>query len=84
AAEEIGKRNDATEIRLALAEVLVDLGFVDRAEAEIRAALPIIEEEKMMPEGFAALALLQESLRRRKIDRQALWNLHGFFQDEKS
>jgi tetratricopeptide (TPR) repeat protein len=82
--EEIGTRNDSAFIRLALAEVLLDLGTAEEAELEIRAALPIIEEEKMVPEGYAALALLQESLRRRKIDRQALRNLHGYFQDEKS
>jgi tetratricopeptide (TPR) repeat protein len=82
--EEIGLRGDVAAIHLVLADVLLDAGFDRQAEWEIRAALPIIEEEKMVPEGYAALALLQESLRRRKIDRQALRNLHGFFQDEKS
>ena len=52
-----------------------------QAEWEVRAALPIIEEEKMVPEGFAALTLLRESLRRRKLDRQALRNLHGYFRE---
>jgi tetratricopeptide (TPR) repeat protein len=84
ACDQIGIRNDSASIRLALAEILLDLGRSEEAEREIRAALPIIEEEKMVPEGYAALALLQESLRRRKIDRQALRNLHGYFQDEKS
>ena len=82
--EEIGIRGDVAAIHLVVADVLLDAGFDRQAEWEIRAALPIIEEEKMVPEGYAALALLQESLRRRKIDRQALRNLHGFFQDEKS
>jgi tetratricopeptide (TPR) repeat protein len=83
-AEEIGIRGDVAAIHLVLADVLLDAGFDRQAEWEIRAALPIIEEEKMVPEGYAALALLQESLRRRKIDRQALRNLHGFFQDEQT
>jgi len=82
--EEIGIRGDVAAIHLVLADVLLDAGFDRQAEWEIRAALPIIEEEKMVPEGYAALALLQESLRRRKIDRQALRNLHGYFEDEKS
>jgi tetratricopeptide (TPR) repeat protein len=82
--EKIGLRNDVAEIHLALAEILLDLGFDDQAEVEVRAAFPIIEEEKMVPEGVAALALLQESLRRRKIDRQALRNLHGFFREGES
>lgn len=83
-AEEIGIRGDVAAIHLVLADVLLDAGFDRQAEWEVRAALPIIEEEKMVPEGYAALVLLQESLRRRKIDRQALRNLHGFFQDEKA
>jgi tetratricopeptide (TPR) repeat protein len=82
--QEIGTRNDSAAIHLVLAEVLLDLGFNEEAEQQVRAALPIIEEEKMVPEGYAALALLQESLRRRKIDRQALRNLHGFFRDEQA
>jgi tetratricopeptide (TPR) repeat protein len=82
ASEEIGIRGDVAAIHLVLADVLLDAGFDRQAEWEIRAALPIIEEEKMVPEGFAALALLRESLRRRQIDRQALHNLHGYFQDQ--
>jgi len=37
----------------------------------------------MVPEGYAALSLLQESLRRRQIDQNALRNLHGYFRDPK-
>jgi tetratricopeptide (TPR) repeat protein len=82
--EEVDTRCDSASIHLVLAEALLDIGLNEEAELEVRAALPIIEEEKMVPEGYAALALLQESLRRRKIDRQALRNLHGFFQDEQT
>ena len=77
--EEIGMRGDVAALHLVLADLLLDVGQERQAEWEIRAALPIIEEEKMVPEGYAALSLLQESLRRRKIDREALRNLHGFF-----
>jgi tetratricopeptide (TPR) repeat protein len=79
--EEIGIRGDVAAIHLVLADVLLDAGFDRQAEWEVRAALPIIEEEKMVPEGYAALSLLRESLRRRQIDRQALRNLHGYFQE---
>jgi hypothetical protein len=49
--------------------------------SEVLAALPIIDEEKMVPEGFVALSLLRESLRQQKINRQALRDLHGYFEE---
>jgi tetratricopeptide (TPR) repeat protein len=80
-AEKIGIRGDVAAIRLVLADVLLQLGNEPEAEWQVRAALPIIEEERMVPEGLAALSLLQESLRRRKIDHQALRSLHGYFRE---
>jgi tetratricopeptide (TPR) repeat protein len=79
--EEIGLRGDLAAIHLVLADVLLQSGQDAQAEWEVRAALPIIDEEKMVPEGFAALSLLRESLRRRKLDRNALRTLHGYFKD---
>jgi tetratricopeptide (TPR) repeat protein len=80
-AEEIGIRGDVAAIHLVLADVLLQLGQEPQAEWQIRAALPIIEEERMVPEGLAALSLLRESVRRRQIDRQALRSLHGYFRE---
>ncbi len=82
-AGEVGMRGDVAALHLVLADVLLGAGQDRQAEWEIRAALPIIEEEKMVPEGYAALSLLQESLRRRQIDQNALRNLHGYFRDPK-
>jgi len=79
--ETIGIRGDVAAIHLVIADLLLDAGHERQAEWEIRAALPIIEEEQMVPEGVAALTLLRESLRRRQINRQALRDLHGYFQD---
>lgn len=79
AAEEVGMRGDVVAIHLVLADVLLEVGQERQAEWEIRAALPTIDEEKMVPEGIAALALLRESLRHRKIDRSALREVHGYF-----
>ncbi|MGE5275523.1 MAG: hypothetical protein ACM3SU_00875 [Acidobacteriota bacterium] len=80
-AEQVGMRGDAAAIHLVLADSLLQVGQEAQAEWEVRAALPIIDEEQMVPEGFAALSLLRESVRRRKIDRQALRNLHGYFRE---
>ncbi|MGH9365813.1 MAG: tetratricopeptide repeat protein [Thermoanaerobaculia bacterium] len=79
--QEIGLRGDEAALHLVVADLLLQADQEGQAEWEIRAALPIIDEEKMVPEGVAALSLLRESLRRRQIDRQALRNLHGYFQD---
>jgi tetratricopeptide (TPR) repeat protein len=80
-AEQVGLRGDVAALHLIVADLLIETKHEAQAEWEIRAALPIIEEEKMVPEGMAALTLLRESLRRRQINRQALRDLHGYFQD---
>lgn len=80
-AESVGLRGDSAAIHLVLADSLLQAGQEAQAEWEVRAALPIIDEERMVPEGFVALSLLKESVRRRKIDRQALRNLHGYFRE---
>ena len=78
-ATEIGLRADIAVLHLIVADLFLDLKDERQAEREIHAALPIIEEEQMVPEGMAALSLLRESLRRRRINRQALKDLHGYF-----
>jgi tetratricopeptide (TPR) repeat protein len=78
---EIGMRADVAAVNLVNADILLELGQDKQAEWEIRQALPIIDENKLVPEGFAALSLLKESLRRQKIDRQALRSLHGYFEE---
>jgi tetratricopeptide (TPR) repeat protein len=77
---ELGMRGDVAAMHLVIADLLLGEGAEAQAEWEIRAALPIIEEEKMVPEGMAAYALLRESVRRRKIDHNALRAVHGYFQ----
>lgn len=78
---EIGMRGDAAAMHLVIADLLLEQGAEAQAEWEIRAALPIIDEEKMVPEGMAAYVLLRESVRRRKIDQNALRAVHGYFQE---
>jgi len=77
-------RAEVAAIHLMVADILLEAGHERQAEWEIRTALPIIDELKMVPEGFAAMSLLRESLRRRSIDRQALRNLHGYFEEASS
>ena len=58
----------AAYVRVVTAETLIALGRHREAEWELLAALPTIEEQKMEPEAFAAIALLKESVRMRRTD----------------
>lgn len=62
-------------LRIVLAETLIALSRNREAEWQIAAALPTIESQKMVPEGFAAIALLRDSISRRKADPAALREL---------
>lgn len=64
-------------LHLLVAEALLEMKRDREAEWEILAALPAIEEMKMLPEGVAAVALLRESVRRRKTDFSALRDLRA-------
>jgi tetratricopeptide (TPR) repeat protein len=78
---QVGLYADVAAVHLILADLLLDAGQAAQAEWEIRAALPIIDAYKLVPEGVAALSLLRQSLQRRQIDRQALRSLHGYFRE---
>jgi tetratricopeptide (TPR) repeat protein len=73
--QELGLATRLAYLRVYIADTLLRLNRDREAEWEILAALPTIEEQKMVPEGFAAVALLRESVRRRKTDPNALREL---------
>jgi len=68
----LGMKTQAAYLRVVLAEALLELGSPREAEWELLAALPVIEEEKMMPEGIAAVRLLAESVAQRRTNPAAL------------
>lgn len=68
------------QLHLVIAETLLSLGRHREAEWEILSALPTIDEQKMVPEGFAAVALLRDSVRLRKTDPNALRELREHLQ----
>jgi hypothetical protein len=82
--ESLGMVADVAAMRLVVADLLLDSGEEQEATQELLAAVPIIEDIKMVPERQAALALLRESLRQQKINRQALRDLHGYFEENKT
>ena len=67
-------------LHLVIAETLLTMGRHREAEWEILAAQPTIEEQQMVPAGFAAVALLKESVRRKKTDPNALRDLRAHLQ----
>jgi len=62
----------SASLRIFLAETLLFAGRPHEAEIEILAAIPTIEKEKMVEEGFAALSLLRESVNRSQTDASSL------------
>ena len=68
-------RPQAAYTSLVIAETLIGVGREREAEWEIRAALPVIDEIQMVPEALAAVALLRESISRRKTDLAAVRDL---------
>jgi tetratricopeptide (TPR) repeat protein len=81
--ESLGMVADVAAMRLVVADLLLESGREQEATQEILAAVPIIEDLKMVPERLAALSLLRESLRQQKINRQALRDLQGYFEENK-
>jgi tetratricopeptide (TPR) repeat protein len=77
---ELGVRTRNAYMRIVLADALLGAGRIKEAEWEIRAALPIITQENMVPEGFAALGVLGEAVRQRKSDPKALVELRQYLQ----
>ena len=58
--QSLGMLRFVAMMHLVIAELLLEVGRPREAEWETLAALPTIEDEKMVPEGLAAVALLQE------------------------
>lgn len=79
----LGMRTVVANLRVVVTETLLALDRPREAEWEILQALPTIEEQKMVPEGFAAVALLRESVKRRKADPNALRELREHLQKQK-
>jgi tetratricopeptide (TPR) repeat protein len=79
----LGMRAQVTYLHLVIAETLISLGREREAEWEILSALPQIDEMKMAPEAIAAVALLRESVRRRRTDPAALQHLRSHLQSGK-
>jgi len=81
--ESLEMRADVAALHLVVADLLLETGQEREAIPEVLAALPVIDELRMVPEGVAALSLLRESVRQQRINREALRDLHGYFEELK-
>ncbi len=66
-------------LRLLRSDTLLALGREDEAVSELTAALPVIVREGASLDSVAAIALLKESLRRKKVDPRAVAKLRESF-----
>jgi tetratricopeptide (TPR) repeat protein len=82
--ERIGMKADVAALSLVIADLLLECGREKEATAEVLKSLPVIDDLRMVPESVAALSILRESLRHKKINRIALRDLHGYFEDLKT
>lgn len=74
-------RSDVAALHLVLADAYLETGDEAASRRHVLEALPVIQEDALVPEGFAAMALLQESLKKDRVDPNALRAVHGFFGD---
>jgi tetratricopeptide (TPR) repeat protein len=71
----LGIGTQSAYTRILTAESLLALGRPREAEFELLAALPTIDEEKMLPDAQAALNLLRESMKQRRLNEGTLSSL---------
>ncbi len=78
--ETLGMATWVAYLRVVTAQAMLQAGMHREAEWQILAALPTLDEQGMVPEGFAAVSVLRESLRARKADPAALNELREYLQ----
>ncbi len=75
--DSLGMATMVAYLRVVTAEVMLEAGMHREAEWQVLAAMPTIDQQGMIPEGFTAITLLRESIRQRKTDPQALAQLRN-------
>jgi hypothetical protein len=68
-------------LNLVIADLQLEVADERGALSSILAALPVLDELKMVPEETAAMALLRESVLQNRVNRTALRELHGYFDE---
>jgi tetratricopeptide (TPR) repeat protein len=69
---ELGQAQQVGYLSVLRAEMLIMLGRVDEAEAELLVILPLIEKFELRREGLAAIRLLRDAVGRRGTDAKTI------------
>lgn len=73
--EHLGMVTIAAYTRVLIAETYLAMHMPRDAEDEVLKALPVLEEEGIVPDALVALSILREAVRRQKLDPQMLQEL---------
>jgi tetratricopeptide (TPR) repeat protein len=68
----LGMKSLEAANRMLIAETYLAMGRSHDAEVEIRAAIPVFEEQEMVVDAVAAVNLLREAIRRQRFDPQPI------------
>jgi len=69
---QLGMKSLEASNRMLIAETYLAMGRPREAESEIRAALPVLEEQSMVADAVAAVNILREAIRQQKAGPKAI------------
>jgi tetratricopeptide (TPR) repeat protein len=69
--------------RMLIAETYLAMGRAHDAEVEIRAAMPVFEEQAMVADAVVAVNLLREAIRRQRLDPPTVSDIRDRFHPKK-
>jgi len=81
--EHLGMQWSEAYCRMLIAETYLAMGRPHDAETEIRAAIPVFEDEGMVGGAVVAVSLLREALRRQKLEPRPVVDIRDRFRPKK-
>ena len=81
--ERLGMKWSEAYNRMLIAETYLAMGRSHDAEVEIRAAIPVFEDQSMVADAVAAVSLLREAIRRQQLDPPTVSDIRDRFHPKK-
>ena len=81
--ERLGMKWSEAYNRMLIAETYLAMGLAHDAEVEIRAAIPVFEDQGMVADAVAAVNLLREAIRRQRLDPQPVRDIRDRLRPKK-
>ena len=79
----LGLKSLEAHNRMLIAETYLAMGRPHDAETEIRAAIPVFEDEGMVADAVVAVSLLREAIRRQKLEPRPVVDIRDRFRPKK-